>query len=58
MASYNFFSVYITLTKLRNYDTVFSATEKWAQAHYKTKIVRCDNVLMCMVDLLIMYCYN
>ena len=26
-----------------------------AQVHYKTKIVRCSNVLMCMVDLLILY---
>ena len=26
-----------------------------AQVHYKTKIVRCSNVLMCMVNLLIIY---
>ena len=29
--------------------------ESSAQVHYKTKIVRCTNVLMRIIDLLIMY---
>ena len=32
-----------------------SATHLLAQVHYKTKIVRCTNVLLRIIDLLIMY---